>query len=126
MKDRVPLHSRLAELAGPASGGHPLLASRIADLHPFSWWVAARLRQALVGWPDAVAGWRWGCCGGRCVLDQPISWLFWLACKRPYALCPLIYHPCLCRFAVAWYPLYRVPEAPLTARFLTFHTLASL
>lgn len=32
----------------------------------------------------------------------------------------------ICRFAVAWYPLYRVPEAPLTARFLTFHTLASL
>ena len=27
---------------------------------------------------------------------------------------------------MAWYPLYRVPEAPLTARFLTFHTLASL
>lgn len=30
------------------------------------------------------------------------------------------------RFAVAWYPLYCVPEAPLTARFLTFHTLAGL
>lgn len=29
-------------------------------------------------------------------------------------------------FAVAWYPLYRVPEAPLTARFLTFHSLAPL
>ena len=27
---------------------------------------------------------------------------------------------------MAWYPLYCVPEAPLTARFLTFHTLASL
>lgn len=35
-------------------------------------------------------------------------------------------HPAACRFAVAWYPLYCVPEAPLTARFLTFHTLASL
>jgi len=29
-------------------------------------------------------------------------------------------------FAVAWYPLYRVPEAPLNARFLTFHSLAPL
>lgn len=37
MKDRVPLHSRLAELAGPASGAHPLTATRVADLHPFSW-----------------------------------------------------------------------------------------
>lgn len=29
-------------------------------------------------------------------------------------------------FAVAWYPLYRIPDAPLTARFLTFHSLAPL
>lgn len=29
-------------------------------------------------------------------------------------------------FAVAWYPLYRIPEAPLTARFLTFHSIAPL
>lgn len=30
----------------------------------------------------------------------------------------------MCRFAVAWYPIYRIPDAPLTARFLTYHTLA--
>ena len=29
----------------------------------------------------------------------------------------------LCRFAVAWYPIYCIPDAPLNARFLTFHTL---
>jgi Protein of unknown function (DUF789) len=29
-------------------------------------------------------------------------------------------------FAVAWYPLYRIPDAPLTARFLTFHSMAPL
>lgn len=28
-----------------------------------------------------------------------------------------------CRFAVAWYPIYCIPDAPLNARFLTFHTL---
>ena len=27
------------------------------------------------------------------------------------------------RFAVAWYPVYRIPDAPLTARFLTFHAI---
>ena len=27
---------------------------------------------------------------------------------------------------MAWYPLYRIPEAPLNVRFLTFHTLAPL
>lgn len=26
-----------------------------------------------------------------------------------------------CRFAVAWYPAYRIPDAPLNGRFLTFH-----
>ncbi|KAK9848493.1 hypothetical protein WJX84_003196 [Apatococcus fuscideae] len=26
-------------------------------------------------------------------------------------------------FAVAWYPIYRIPDAPLNARFLTFHSL---
>ena len=38
----------------------------------------------------------------------------------------LIERPCawVCRFAVAWYPVYRIPDAPLTARFLTFHSLA--
>lgn len=25
---------------------------------------------------------------------------------------------------MAWYPVYRIPDAPLTARFLTFHSLA--
>ena len=28
------------------------------------------------------------------------------------------------RFAVAWYPIYRIPDAPLTSRFLTFHQIA--
>lgn len=28
-----------------------------------------------------------------------------------------------CRFAVAWYPVYRIPDAPLAAKFLTFHSL---
>lgn len=32
---------------------------------------------------------------------------------------------CLCcRFSVAWYPAYRIPDAPLNGRFLTFHHLA--
>jgi hypothetical protein len=29
-------------------------------------------------------------------------------------------------FAVAWYPVYRIPDAPLTARFLTFHSFAQV
>lgn len=29
-------------------------------------------------------------------------------------------------YAVAWYPVYRVPDAPLVSRFLTFHSFASL
>ncbi|GFR49227.1 hypothetical protein Agub_g11226 [Astrephomene gubernaculifera] len=29
-------------------------------------------------------------------------------------------------FAVAWYPVYRIPDAPLYARFLTFHSFAPL
>lgn len=29
-------------------------------------------------------------------------------------------------FAVAWYPVYRIPDAPLTARFLAFYSLAPL
>ena len=28
-----------------------------------------------------------------------------------------------CRYAVAWYPVYRIPDAPLNARFLTFHSI---
>ena len=28
-----------------------------------------------------------------------------------------------CRYAVAWYPAYRIPDAPLNGRFLTFHHL---
>ena len=37
MRDRVPMHSRLLDLCGSAGEQHPLLATRIADLHPFSW-----------------------------------------------------------------------------------------
>lgn len=37
MRDRVPLHSRLLDLCGQAGEEHPLMATRIADLHPFSW-----------------------------------------------------------------------------------------
>jgi hypothetical protein len=29
-------------------------------------------------------------------------------------------------FAVAWYPVYRIPDAPLTARFLSFYSFAQL
>ncbi|GAX76531.1 hypothetical protein CEUSTIGMA_g3977.t1 [Chlamydomonas eustigma] len=29
-------------------------------------------------------------------------------------------------FAVAWYPVYRIPDAPLCARFLTFHSFSPL
>ena len=25
---------------------------------------------------------------------------------------------------MAWYPVYRIPDAPLTAKFLTYHSLA--
>ena len=33
-------------------------------------------------------------------------------------------HLFLChRFSVAWYPAYRIPDAPLNGRFLTFHHL---
>ena len=67
--DRLPLHTRVTELAtrdGSLLGEHPLWSTKLADLHPYSW------------------------------------------------------------FAVAWYPLYRIPDAPLTARFLTFHSLAPL
>ena len=32
--------------------------------------------------------------------------------------------PLCCRFAVAWYPAYRIPDAPLNGRFLTFHHLS--
>ena len=44
------------------------------------------------------------------------------------ATCMRLYH-CLthrvsiCRFAVAWYPIYRIPDAPLAAKFLTYHSL---
>jgi len=30
------------------------------------------------------------------------------------------------RYCVAWYPAYRIPDAPLNARFLTFHSFAPL
>lgn len=29
-------------------------------------------------------------------------------------------------FAVSWYPIYRIPDAPLKAAFLTYHTLAPI
>ncbi|GAB4817490.1 hypothetical protein N2152v2_004536 [Parachlorella kessleri] len=72
--ERVPLDPHLDALCGSSSGSvlvardssHPLLATRIVDLHPYSW------------------------------------------------------------FSVAWYPIMRIPEAPLDARFLTYHSLASL
>eukprot|EP00887_Chlorella_sp_A99_P007431 scaffold2.g7431.t1 len=66
MGERVPLLAKLLDMCGAEGECHPLLAARIAGLHPYSW------------------------------------------------------------FAVAWYPLYRIPEAPLNARFLTFHTLGDL
>ncbi|EFN56263.1 hypothetical protein CHLNCDRAFT_145114 [Chlorella variabilis] len=37
MRDRVPLHCRLAELCGGQGEAHPLMATRVADLHPLSW-----------------------------------------------------------------------------------------
>lgn len=37
MRDRVPLHSRLLDVCGDAGDSHPLMATRIADLHPFTW-----------------------------------------------------------------------------------------
>ena len=64
MGARVALADQVAELCGGQGEGHPLMASRLVDLHPYSW------------------------------------------------------------VAVAWYPLYSIPEAPLAARFLTFHSLA--
>lgn len=30
----------------------------------------------------------------------------------------------MCRICVAWYPVYRIPDAPLTAKFLTYHSVA--
>lgn len=37
MRDRVPLHSRLADLCGEQGDAHPLMATRLVDLHPLSW-----------------------------------------------------------------------------------------
>lgn len=37
MRDRVPLYCRLMELCGGNAESHPLLATRVADLHPLSW-----------------------------------------------------------------------------------------
>ena len=31
---------------------------------------------------------------------------------------------CLPRMCVAWHPIYRIPDAPLNAKFLTYHSLA--
>lgn len=63
--ERVPLADQVEELAA-GSVGTAISATRVADLHPYSW------------------------------------------------------------YAVAWYPLYRIPEALLDARFLTFHSMAPL
>jgi hypothetical protein len=64
--ERLPFYQQVMDLCGSSGLDHMLAASKISDLHPYSW------------------------------------------------------------FAVAWYPLYRIPEAPLTARFLTFHSFAPL
>jgi len=64
--ERLPFHQQVMDLCGSSGLEHTLAASKISELHPYSW------------------------------------------------------------FAVAWYPLYRIPEAPLTARFLTFHSFAPL
>ena len=37
MCERVPMHSRLLELCGEEGERHPLRATRVADLHPYSW-----------------------------------------------------------------------------------------
>ena len=37
MCERVPMHSRLLELCGEEGERHPLWATRVADLHPYSW-----------------------------------------------------------------------------------------
>ena len=123
MRDRVPLHSRLLELAGGAGGEHPLLASRIADLHPISWWAPGH--TAPISCRSAAAGASPVLRSARerpCSRDPAPA----RASHRPPSCAPPCLPPPARRFAVAWYPLYRVPEAPLTARFLTFHTLASL
>ena len=64
--NREPMFCQLEALAGAAGAASPLMATRLVDLHPASW------------------------------------------------------------FCVAWYPVYRIPDAPLMARFLTFHSLASV
>lgn len=64
--ERAPLCDQIGALCGVEGEEHLLKSTKIANLHPYSW------------------------------------------------------------FAVAWYPLYRIPEAPLSARFLTFHSLAPL
>lgn len=51
---------------------------------------------------------------GTALEDHPI-WCSKMVDLHPYSW-----------FAVAWYPLYRIPDAPLTARFLTFHSMAPL
>lgn len=32
----------------------------------------------------------------------------------------------ICRYAVAWYPIYRIPGGELHATFLTYHSLGHL
>lgn len=31
---------------------------------------------------------------------------------------------CLCRICVEWFPIYRIPDAPLNAKFLTYYSLS--
>lgn len=50
-----------------------------------------------------------------CALEDHPLWSSKMVDLHPYSW-----------FAVAWYPLYRIPDAPLTARFLTFHSMAPL
>ena len=61
----------------------------------------------------------------------PASWVALLTATRPPAPSLLRdvriseLHPASW-YAVAWYPVYRIPDAPLVARFLTFHSFAPL
>lgn len=37
-------------------------------------------------------------------------------------LLPKIWLIDFCRYAVTWYPIYRIPDSPLSAKFLTYHS----
>lgn len=86
--DRLPLHDMVDQLASRPCGAPVPSASGTAASSP--------------------SGSATGFCGGllrstRLADLHPSSW-----------------------FAVAWYPVYRIPDAPLNTRFLTFHALSSL